>query len=156
MIHNYIDEDTIDVESLEIDYPDDGDDVQMYFTPEPQYENSVYIDSPINIIPDHPPIRTCCKYNITCSICLCSIKYENLCVLSYCEYQCGQVFHRNCIQLWHKDTCPICRHNQKPDGSISKKKYNTHKKQLVENVDQTQSTTTCHVSDPIYGYMEHV
>lgn len=129
MLHLMLDEDVYDMESLEQDYPDE-DDIHNYVMPLPTYPQYFLCTSPTprdcNAKP-HTPLVDMCRYNDTCAICLDTIQYLDTGGrkgkqyhphVVYCQYQCGQVFHTTCLHRWHQNTCPTCRHTQKPSGRV--------------------------------------
>lgn len=127
----------MDVESMEMDYPDDGD-LHMYVLDDywlwsmnfetnysQQYRDELELEagSDLTMSTIIPPQVTnkkvSCKHNDVCCICLERIDYtNNTNDVTYCEHQCGQSIHTKCIQQWTQDTCPYCRVDHRPIGKI--------------------------------------
>ena len=112
MLYEYYDEDVIDMECLEIDYPDEPDLDMIFEPPQMVYMCSEEILEQKEFVTVHP-----CRHNSTCSICQEPIDYTcGSRGLVYCEYQCGNAFHESCLGHWKKNKCPLCRYSKKPSG----------------------------------------
>lgn len=118
-----------DVESLEMDYPDEHDE-HMYIVPDLPYEppwstlsddlpHLETVIDPLSTKLHFTPKKKPCRHNETCVICLEPVDYTcSTPLLLFCQQQCGQVFHATCLNKWKKTSCPICRCPVKPCGKV--------------------------------------
>lgn len=107
----YFDDEDLDPESCELDYPDDEGyyerdrEVVFYEALPPPPSRPIPIPS-LHLQPSRPVVKD--RQNKTCSVCL-----EDICKdADYCSRSCGNRFHQQCIYTWlkgGKSTCPICR-----------------------------------------------
>lgn len=109
-----------DVDSMEMDYPDEFDQ-HMYILPE-EHVSLPDLGLKVGCAVAPPPTANInikpCRHNTSCAICLESIAYDKSDnqKLVYCQQQCGQVFHEQCMNQWERTSCPICRCKTKPCG----------------------------------------
>uniref|UniRef100_A0A6C0BPW3 RING-type domain-containing protein n=1 Tax=viral metagenome TaxID=1070528 RepID=A0A6C0BPW3_9ZZZZ len=114
--NDYEDDDDIDPESIEIDYPDEPRDTDDFLDAD-EYMTAFFPIRRISVSPllsvrrlSKPPPQPRLvqpRTNKTCAICLEDL--DGATSLLYCHRGCGQRFHTSCLQAWKKKICPLCR-----------------------------------------------